>query len=103
MTELDVEGRRLMSAGDVDLVAFDYYSRYQRSTGPPCLRFAAGADFPRCKDNKLVPLIHAMEKLDLGSPVAAFRKADMGCFVFLSVCPIRALPLLLLPMQTAVT
>eukprot|EP00884_Botryococcus_braunii_P001944 jgi/Botrbrau1/11750/Bobra.0195s0075.1 len=44
---------RLMTAGDVDLVAFDYYSRYQRSTGPPCLRFASAADLPRCKDNKL--------------------------------------------------
>ena len=37
---------------DIDVVALDYYSRYQRSTGPPCTRFAASSVAPACKENR---------------------------------------------------
>lgn len=37
--------------GDADLVAMDYYSRYQRPTGKPCERFAAEGHKPACKQN----------------------------------------------------
>ena len=37
---------------DADVVALDYYSRYQRSTGPPCMRFAASSKAPPCKENR---------------------------------------------------
>eukprot|EP00775_Hariotina_reticulata_P012502 gene12502-12637_t len=36
-----------------EVVAFDYYSRFQRSTGLPCERFAAGPGVPTCKENLL--------------------------------------------------
>ena len=36
---------------DADLVALDYYSRYQRPTARPCERFAAEPDKPACKQN----------------------------------------------------
>jgi hypothetical protein len=35
----------------VDLVAFDWYSRYMRPTAAPCERFAAGPGLPPCKEN----------------------------------------------------
>ena len=38
--------------GDVDVIALDYYSRYQRATGPPCTRFAASEGAPPCKENR---------------------------------------------------
>ncbi|KAK9811560.1 hypothetical protein WJX72_005917 [[Myrmecia] bisecta] len=44
----------LASARDADVVAFDYYSRYQRSTGVPCERFGGGPGTPPCKPNKLI-------------------------------------------------
>lgn len=40
------------SPPDADLVIFDYYSRYQRPTGPPCERFAAIEGYPLCKENE---------------------------------------------------
>ena len=36
---------------DAELVALDYYSRYQRSTALPCERFKQEADAPACKQN----------------------------------------------------
>lgn len=42
----------LQTGVDKDIVALDYYSRYQRPTGPPCTRFAADDDLPHCKTNK---------------------------------------------------
>ena len=36
---------------DADLVALDYYSRYQRPTAKPCERFAAEPTKPACKQN----------------------------------------------------
>jgi len=38
-----------------DVVALDFYSRYQRPTAPPCTRFAANKDdsMPKCKSNEL--------------------------------------------------
>uniref|UniRef100_A0A383WPA8 Uncharacterized protein n=1 Tax=Tetradesmus obliquus TaxID=3088 RepID=A0A383WPA8_TETOB len=39
--------------GEAEVVAFDYYSRYQRPTGTPCARFAAGPQLPPCKQNNL--------------------------------------------------
>ncbi len=38
---------------DVDLIAFDFFSRYQRPTQTPCERFAAGEGVPNCKQNEL--------------------------------------------------
>lgn len=38
---------------DADLVALDYYSRYQRPTAKPCERFAAEPEKPPCKQNSL--------------------------------------------------
>ncbi len=35
-----------------DVVALDYYSRYHRTTGPPCARFAASEGTPPCKENR---------------------------------------------------
>lgn len=37
-----------------DAVAFDYHSRYHRSTGPPCTRFERRAGTPPCKRNRQV-------------------------------------------------
>lgn len=34
-----------------DVVAFDFYSRYQRVTGPRCERFARQQGLPPCKVN----------------------------------------------------
>ena len=45
----------LETAPDEDLVAVDFYSRYQRPTGPPCTRFAAADGYPPCKPNKCDP------------------------------------------------
>ena len=39
--------------GDADVIALDYYSRYQRATGPPCTRFAASEGAAPCKENRL--------------------------------------------------
>lgn len=39
--------------GAAEVVAFDYYSRFQRPTGTPCERFAAGPGLPPCKVNEL--------------------------------------------------
>lgn len=36
-----------------DVVAVDFYSRYQRPTAPSCDRFAAGVGAPACKVNRL--------------------------------------------------
>ncbi len=38
---------------DADLVAVDFYSRYQRPTAPSCERFAATPGAPACKTNRL--------------------------------------------------
>ncbi|KAK9813768.1 hypothetical protein WJX73_008320 [Symbiochloris irregularis] len=43
----------LNTAPDEDLVALDFYSRYQRPTGAPCLRFALQEGYPPCKVNKM--------------------------------------------------
>ncbi|KAF6263567.1 hypothetical protein COO60DRAFT_1282230 [Scenedesmus sp. NREL 46B-D3] len=43
----------LVQQHDAEVVAFDYYSRYQRPTGTPCERFAAGPQLPPCKSNGL--------------------------------------------------
>ncbi len=45
----------LLAEPDADAVAFDYYSRYQRPTGPPCERFAAAPGAPACKANTCAP------------------------------------------------
>lgn len=42
----------LETAKDEDLVAVDFYSRYQRPTAPPCTRFSAEEGYPPCKPNK---------------------------------------------------
>lgn len=44
--------QRLVAQPRADIVAFDFYSRYQRATGPPCLRFAASDHFSNCKKNR---------------------------------------------------
>ena len=41
------------AGGAVDLVAVDFYSRYQRPTAPSCKRFAAVPGGPACKTNRL--------------------------------------------------
>ncbi|KAF8065512.1 EXOSC8 [Scenedesmus sp. PABB004] len=43
----------LVKHDGAEAVAFDYYSRYQRPTGTPCARFAAGRGLPPCKANGL--------------------------------------------------
>ena len=44
----------MVEAGkDADLVAVDFYSRYQRPTAPSCERFAAAPGAPACKTNRL--------------------------------------------------
>eukprot|EP00798_Chlamydomonas_sp_ICE-L_P021734 gene21734-28756_t len=35
------------------IISFDFYSRYQRPTAEPCLRFAKSLEAPLCKENKL--------------------------------------------------
>ena len=45
----------LRAPADADVIAFDYYSRYRRSTGPPCLRFQSDVATPPCKRNKYGP------------------------------------------------
>jgi hypothetical protein len=42
----------IIAAGHADIVAMDFYSRYQRSTGPPCSRFSQADNLPPCKPNK---------------------------------------------------
>ena len=42
----------LQKSADSDVVASDFYSRYQRSTAAPCERFAQAVDMPACKPNK---------------------------------------------------
>ena len=37
---------------NADVIALDYYSRYQRTTGPPCARFAKAEGAPPCKQNR---------------------------------------------------
>ena len=44
---------QVVEAGDTDIVAFDFYSRFQRPTAPACDRFAAWQDKPTCKRNRL--------------------------------------------------
>lgn len=44
---------QVVEAGDTDVVAFDFYSRFQRPTAPPCERFAWWAERPNCKTNRL--------------------------------------------------
>ena len=39
--------------GKVDIVAFDFYSRFQRITAPSCVRFHAWEGAPACKRNRL--------------------------------------------------
>jgi len=41
---------------DADVVALDYYSRYQRPTAKPCERFAAESGKPACKQNLWVSM-----------------------------------------------
>jgi hypothetical protein len=41
------------AARGADLVAFDFYSRYQRPTQEPCVRFAATPHAPACRQNEL--------------------------------------------------
>ena len=41
----------LSQHADADVVALDYYSRYQRPTAKPCERFAAEPGKPACKQN----------------------------------------------------
>lgn len=43
----------LDNAAGVDLLAFDFYSRFQRPTAPSCERFAAAPGAPACKRNRL--------------------------------------------------
>ena len=42
----------ISAPADADVVALDYYSRYQRTTGPPCARFAASPAAAPCKENR---------------------------------------------------
>ena len=42
----------LQAPADADVVAFDYHSRYRRSTGPPCARFEQLGGLPACKLNR---------------------------------------------------
>ncbi|KAK9840401.1 hypothetical protein WJX74_009271 [Apatococcus lobatus] len=44
---------QIQSSQGSDVVAFDFYSRYQRSTAAPCERFAHAPNLPACKPNKL--------------------------------------------------
>ncbi|GAB4821860.1 hypothetical protein N2152v2_008906 [Parachlorella kessleri] len=53
LTDDAIQGVNVLEAGDVDLVAFDFYSRFQRPTAPACERFAAWSDRPHCKRNRL--------------------------------------------------
>ena len=43
---------QVMAVQKADIVAMDFYSRYQRSTGPPCTRFSQADHLPPCKVNK---------------------------------------------------
>lgn len=43
----------LDNAAGEDLLAFDFYSRFQRPTAPSCERFAASPGAPACKRNRL--------------------------------------------------
>ena len=52
-----------------DIVAFDFYSRYQRPTAPPCDRFHAWPGIPACKPNKL-----RWCQTDLGANAISFPK-----------------------------
>lgn len=52
-----------------DIVAFDFYSRYQRPTAPPCDRFHAWPGIPACKLNKL-----SWCQTDLGANAISFPK-----------------------------
>ena len=57
------------SGHGVDLVAFDFYSRFQRPTAPSCERFAAAPGLPACKRNRL-RWCHT----DLGANVINYRR-----------------------------
>lgn len=57
------------SVSGAEVVAFDFYSRYQRPTEPPCDRFAAWADVPSCKRNRM-KWCHT----DLGAYAVDYRK-----------------------------
>ncbi|BDA44930.1 hypothetical protein COCOBI_06-4090 [Coccomyxa sp. Obi] len=38
---------------EADAIAFDFYSRYQRVTAPPCVRFERSEGLPACKPNRM--------------------------------------------------
>lgn len=42
---------QIIQARGADVVAFDFYSRYQRVTGPRCQRFSQQEGLPPCKVN----------------------------------------------------
>eukprot|EP01023_Acetabularia_acetabulum_P013725 TRINITY_DN16639_c1_g2_i1.p1 TRINITY_DN16639_c1_g2~~TRINITY_DN16639_c1_g2_i1.p1 ORF type:complete len:415 (+),score=54.24 TRINITY_DN16639_c1_g2_i1:48-1292(+) len=64
-------------ASDADLVALDYYSRYQRATGVPCERFAAEEGKPSCKVNHLQWCL-----TDLGANFMRVRKLVLDGWKF---------------------
>ncbi len=48
----DTYFEELQKSAETDVVAFDFYSRYQRSTAAPCERFSKAEGMPACKPNK---------------------------------------------------
>lgn len=67
---------------DAELVALDYYSRYQRSTALPCERFKQEAGAPACKQN-LLRWCHT----DLGANVLHWPKLLAGNHRFGELAP----------------
>lgn len=59
----------LEEGGGYDLVAVDFYSRFQRPTAPSCDRFAAAPGAPACKPNRL-RWCHT----DLGANIIAYPR-----------------------------
>jgi hypothetical protein len=69
VTDIATSKSKSSSSKSPDIVAFDFYSRYQRPTAPPCDRFHAWPGAPACKPNKL-----SWCQTDLGANAISFPK-----------------------------
>ena len=58
-----------------DIIALDYYSRYQRPTAAPCHRFQQEANKPHCKSNRCLCLASQALPMKLAADCAGLAAA----------------------------
>eukprot|EP01024_Parvocaulis_polyphysoides_P035578 TRINITY_DN3153_c0_g1_i1.p1 TRINITY_DN3153_c0_g1~~TRINITY_DN3153_c0_g1_i1.p1 ORF type:complete len:375 (-),score=48.81 TRINITY_DN3153_c0_g1_i1:204-1208(-) len=68
---------KVVATKNADLIALDYYTRYQRATGIPCERFQKEEGKPPCKVNHL-----QWCKTDLGANIMKIRKLVLNSWQF---------------------